>query len=87
MRNYEVLVWYDPETNQREIRCRSDITKHYQFKRLGNNLVSYKSKRTNKERVFMIQFSGSKKDALRFAGTLDLGYTGLGAEHHSINVR
>jgi hypothetical protein len=84
MTKYEVLYWYNPETQERDIRCRSDIDKQPGFNRLLNGLVRHTSFKTNNERLFTIAFVGSERDAKWYAETLKRTLDGLGVSRSFI---
>jgi hypothetical protein len=70
MTKYEVLYWYDPETQERDIRCRSDIDKRPGFSRLLNGLVMHTSFKSGNKRLFTIAYVVSERDATWYAETL-----------------
>lgn len=78
MTKYEVLYWYNPETQERDIRCRSDIDKRPGFSRLMNGLVMHTSFKSGNKRLFTVAFVGSEHDAKWYAETLKRTLDGLG---------
>jgi len=76
-KQWEVLVWFDPVTKERDVRSRSDIDTHSQhgFKRLPNGQVEHQLVGTNFTRIFTVVYiSGTKRDADHFADTLRMSY-------------
>lgn len=84
MKKYEVLVAFN-SADGRDIRVRSDIDQHRGFTRVNfpdtkEKFVIHNEfrKGTGNQRVFLVAFEGSERDAKRFAEMLKLGYDGLG---------
>jgi hypothetical protein len=86
MTKYEVLYWYDPETQERDIRCRSDIDKRPGFSRLLNGLVMHTSFKSGNKRLFTIAYVGSERDATWYAETLKRTLDGLGVTRSFITT-
>ena len=86
MAKYEVLYWYDPETQERDIRCRSDIDKRPGFSRLLNGLVMHTSFKSGNKRLFTIAYVGSERDANWYAETLKRTLDGLGVTRSFITT-
>jgi len=78
MTTYEVLYWYNPKTQERDIRCRADIDKQRGFTRLMDGLVMHTSFKSGNKRLFTIAFVGSERDAKWYAETLKRTLDGLG---------
>ena len=85
MTKYEVLYWYDPETQERDIRCRSDIDKRPGFSRLLNGLVMHTSFKSGNKRLFTVAYVGSERDAKWYAETLKRALDGLGVARSFIS--
>lgn len=86
MSKYEVLYWYDPETQERDIRCRSDIDKRPGFSRLLNGLVMHTSFKSGNKRLFTVAYVGSERDAKWYAETLKRALDGLGVARSFITT-
>jgi hypothetical protein len=86
MIKYEVLYWYNPETQERDIRCRSDIDKQLGFSRLLNGLVMHTSFKSGNKRLFTVAFVGSERDAKWYAETLKRTLDGLGVTRSYITT-
>jgi hypothetical protein len=86
MTKYEVLYWYNAETQERDIRCRSDIDKQPGFTRLLDGLVMHKSSVSGNKRLFMVAFEGSERNAKWYAETLKRNLDGLGVARSFITT-
>lgn len=72
-----VLQYYDKQTGERDIRCRSDVDSQRGFKFLSDSMVRQTEfrKGTGNEREYYIAFqSESKQAAEHVANTLRLMY-------------
>lgn len=82
MTKYEVLSWYNAETQERDIRCRSDIDKQPGFTRTepteDGDVPRVRHIGLNgKTRIFTVEFKGSERDAKWYAETLKRNLDGL----------
>jgi hypothetical protein len=78
---YEVLLWTDPVTHQRDIRCRSDIDNQQGFTRLSDNRIRHIDYlKSGRERTFTLVFTGNERTAKRIAEGLKLVFDATGIE-------
>lgn len=78
---YEVLLWSDPITHQRDIRCRSDIDSQPGFERIDGNRVKHTDYlNSGKERIFIVVYAGNERTAKRIAEGLKLVFDATGVE-------
>lgn len=80
-KTYEVLMWTDPVTHQRDIRCRSDIDAQPGFTRLTDNRVLHADYlNSGKQRIFTVVFTGNERTAKRIAEGLKMVFDATGVE-------
>lgn len=73
MRTYVVMVARDALTGEPDIRCRSDIDKHPQFKRV-NDFVTFR-KTDGTKTIYTVLYEGEENVCKKFKETLQEAYT------------
>jgi hypothetical protein len=73
MRTYVVMVARDPLTGEPDIRCRSDIDTHPQFKR-ANDFVTFR-KTDGTKTIYTVLYEGEESVCKKFKETLQGNYT------------
>jgi len=72
MRTYVVMVARDALTGEPDIRCRSDIDKHPQFRRV-NDFVTYR-KTDGTKTIYTVLYEGEENVCKKFKETLRKTY-------------
>jgi len=72
MKTYVVMVARDPLTGEPDIRCRSDIDKHPQFRRV-NDFVTYR-KTDGTKTIYTVLYEGEENVCKKFKETLRKTY-------------